>query len=68
MFDPVGKILGGKDTSKNLKCTFCQGTLSDIVERQKHDNPEFAEFKTCMNCGHQWAKRYWPWLKEQEEK
>jgi len=48
-----------------MKCKFCGGNLGE-TETQEHDNPKFAEFKTCLKCGYQWAKAYWNWLKEIE--
>jgi len=52
---------------EDLRCNFCGGHLG-AIETQKHDNPNFAEFRTCMKCNHQWAKQYWRWLKEMQEK
>lgn len=49
-----------------MKCVFCGGNLG-ATETQNHPNPDFAEFKTCLNCGHQWARGKWAWLKEKEE-
>lgn len=49
-----------------MKCSFCGGQLG-AVEKQRHDNPDFAQYRTCLNCGHQWAKKYWKWLNEMEK-
>ena len=49
---------------KKLVCAFCGSNLGSI-EKQKHDNPNYAEFRTCLGCGHQWAKGKWDWLQEQ---
>jgi len=46
---------------KDIVCNFCDGVLGD-VEKQPHDNPNFAEYRTCLKCGYQWAKEYWAWL------
>ena len=43
---------------KKMNCKWCNGNLGEI-KTQKHDNPDFAEFLTCLKCGYQWAKRYW---------
>jgi len=49
----------------DIKCNFCGGELGD-VEKQPHDNPMFAEYRTCLKCGHQWAKEYWAWLAKEQ--
>jgi hypothetical protein len=46
---------------KDIHCNFCGGELGD-VEHQVHSNPNFAEYRTCLKCGYQWAKEYWAWL------
>lgn len=46
---------------KDIVCNFCGGELGD-VKHQKHDNPNFAEYRVCMTCSYQWAKEYWAWL------
>jgi hypothetical protein len=48
-----------------LICSFCGGYLG-ATETQEHDNPNFAEYKTCLECRYQWAKEYWSWLKKQQ--
>lgn len=48
---------------KDIVCNFCGGELGD-VEKQDHSNPNFAEYRTCLKCGYQWAKEYWAWLAE----
>jgi len=51
---------------KDIMCNFCGGELGD-VEHQKHDNPNFAEYRSCLKCGYQWAKEYWAWLAKEQE-
>lgn len=48
-----------------MKCKFCGGNLG-CTETQNHPSPDYAEFKTCLKCGHQWAKCKWAWLKDCE--
>jgi transposase-like protein len=51
--------------NKDIHCNFCDGELGD-VEKQPHDNPNFAEYRTCLKCGYQWAKEYWAWLAKEQ--
>lgn len=46
-----------------LRCDWCNTPLGP-TEYQPHDNPDFAEYKTCRGCGYQWAKKYWDTLRE----
>ena len=46
-----------------MKCNFCGGTLG-ATQKQNHDNPDFAEYKTCLKCGYDWARAYWASLAE----
>ena len=39
------------------KCNFCSGNLGR-VQHQKHSNPDFASYRSCIKCGYQWAKKY----------
>jgi hypothetical protein len=52
---------------ETLYCSFCGGKLG-AIEYQTHDNPLWAEYRTCTKCGYQWAKNYWNWLKEHHER
>ena len=54
----------GKD---DINCSFCGGHLG-AIEHQDHPNPDWAEYRTCMDCGHQWAKKYWPMLRVMQQK
>lgn len=50
---------------QDIACHFCGGCLG-AIEKQNHPNPDFAEFRTCLKCGYQWAKRYWKWLAKEQ--
>ena len=45
-------------TDVKMVCGFCDGALSGI-KTQKHDDPDFAEYKTCVKCNYDWSKKYW---------
>tara|TARA_Y100000310_G_scaffold127613_1_gene126734 strand:+ start:144 stop:305 length:162 start_codon:yes stop_codon:yes gene_type:complete len=45
-------------------CKWCKGLLGPTLT-QEHDNPSFAEYKVCTNCGYQWAKQYWDGLEKE---
>jgi hypothetical protein len=61
----LGACIIRTNAPKDIHCNFCNGKLG-AVETQKHSNPNFAEYRTCLNCGYQWAKEYWKWLAEQQ--
>ena len=51
--------------AERLTCKWCGAPVGE-VEKQEHDNPDFAEYRTCRDCGYQWAKKYWGELKPAE--
>lgn len=65
--DHVNNCQGNKAvrSKQDIACHFCGGILGDI-EKQEHPNPNFAEFRTCLTCGYQWAKDYWKWLAKEQ--
>lgn len=59
--DALKEWLDKNPVKIDICCNFCGGKLGD-VKHQKHDNPNFAEYRVCMTCSYQWAKEYWAWL------
>jgi hypothetical protein len=47
----------------NLHCGFCDGSLGREQPITWNDSPGWTKYRSCLNCGHQWAEHYWPSLK-----
>jgi len=50
--------VGNELRAMKLECKLCGGLLGP-AQQQDHPNEMWREFRECLKCHHQWAKKYW---------
>ena len=49
-----------KVKEKQLKCSFCNGTLG--LDQTINYGNETDHYRKCLNCGYEWNSKYYSWL------